>query len=103
MMIDKLGGSGPSPLRRPTESPATARRASTDERPAAGALSDTGRASGAGRPATSLLARAEAAAASTPPVDSQKVADIKLAMSRGEFRVDARAVAQAFLAMETGA
>ena len=70
---------------------------------AGGAAGATAAGGEARAPVTRLLARAEAAAAGTPQVDRQKVADIKLAMSRGEFRVDARAVAQAFLAMETGA
>ncbi|MEO6699137.1 MAG: flagellar biosynthesis anti-sigma factor FlgM [Paraperlucidibaca sp.] len=53
--------------------------------------------------ASSLIERAKAAAEQVPEVDRQKVDDIKLAIARGEFHVNPKAVAQAFVSMTLNA
>lgn len=53
--------------------------------------------------ASSLLDRAKEAAAHTPEVDRQHVDDIKRAIARGEFQVNPKAVAQAFVTMTLNA
>jgi len=90
-MVDKIGSYNTTPLRR--SEPART------EKPG-------GRAgAGTAQPATtrneSLLARAERAGAAAQEIDQSRVDDIKAAISRGEFKVDARAVARAFLDLET--
>ncbi|REH36736.1 FlgM family anti-sigma-28 factor [Paraperlucidibaca baekdonensis] len=51
----------------------------------------------------SLVDRAKAAAHEAPEIDRQKVDDIKLAIARGEFQVNPKAVAQAFVSMTLNA
>lgn len=52
---------------------------------------------------SSLIERAKAAAEHVPEVDRQKVDDIKQAIARGEFQVNPKAVAQAFVSMTLNA
>jgi flagellar biosynthesis anti-sigma factor FlgM len=52
---------------------------------------------------TSLIERAKAAAEHVPEVNRQKVDDIKQAIARGEFQVNPKAVAQAFVSMTLNA
>ncbi len=47
-----------------------------------------------------LTERAQSLAKGSPDVDEARVSDIKQAISRGEFTIDAKAVARAFIAME---
>lgn len=49
--------------------------------------------------ASSLMERAKVAVEQMPEVDRQKVDDIKLAIARGEFQINPKAVAQAFVSM----
>ncbi|WP_068859002.1 flagellar biosynthesis anti-sigma factor FlgM [Perlucidibaca aquatica] len=48
-----------------------------------------------------LTERAQSLAKASPDVDMSRVRDIKDAISRGEFTIDAKAVARAFIAMES--
>ncbi len=52
---------------------------------------------------SSLIERAKAAAEHVPEIDRQKVDDIKQAIARGEFQVNPKAVAQAFVSMTLNA
>lgn len=52
---------------------------------------------------SSLIERAKAAAEHVPEVDRQKVDDIKQAIARGEFHINPKAVAQAFVSMTLNA
>lgn len=96
-MVDKIHGVSATPLRRPDA--ARAESAGAAARPAAPASAPAAATVTSVR-SNSLLARAEQAMAGTPEIDQKKVDDIKAAISRGEFKVDARAVARAFLDME---
>lgn len=49
----------------------------------------------------SLLERAGERASQTPDVDLARVDEIKTAIARGEFSIDAKAVARAFIQMES--
>lgn len=48
-----------------------------------------------------LLERAGEAARSAPDADLARVNDIRTAIARGEFNIDAKAVARAFIRMES--
>jgi len=93
-MVDKIGGFNSVPLRR-TE------QARTEK---SGGNAPTASASSAGQASAtrneSLLARAERASAGAQEIDQAKVDEIKAAISRGEFKVDSRAVARAFMDLE---
>lgn len=92
-MVDKIHGFSATPLRRPDAGRAETGKPAAAPTPAGSATVTSVR-------SDSLLARAEQAMAGTPEIDQKKVDDIKAAISRGEFKVDARAVARAFLDME---
>lgn len=96
-MVDKIHGFSATPLRRPDAGRAETARETGKP---ASAPASTGSATVTSVRSDSLLARAEQAMAGTPEIDQKKVDDIKAAISRGEFKVDARAVARAFLDME---
>lgn len=52
---------------------------------------------------SSLIERAKVAAEHVPEVNRQQVDDIKQAIARGEFQVNPKAVAQAFVSMTLNA
>lgn len=97
-MVDKIPGFGATPLRRPEAS--RSETAQSAGKPAPAPAAETRHGSVSSVRSDSLLARASQAMADTPEIDQQKVDDIKAAISRGEFKVDAQAVARAFLDME---
>lgn len=84
----------------------TARRIDTPGKPVA-AATDSGQAASAPSGPVSgvqtLLSRALDQARQAPDIQQERVDALKAAISRGEFQIDARAVAQALLAMEDGA
>lgn len=96
-MVDKIHGFGATPLRRHDAGRAEAH---TTGKPATAPAAGASAGSVSSVRGDSLLARASQAMADTPEIDQKKVDDIKAAISRGEFKVDAQAVARAFLDME---
>lgn len=93
-MVDKISGWTPSQTRR-TDGPA--RSAAVGSGSTAGKSAESGQGT-----RTSLLDQARAKASASSGIDQAKVDDIKGAISRGEFTVNAPAVAKAFMAMESG-
>lgn len=96
-MVDKIHGWGTTPPRRsegPARSDAASRAGSTTSAKEASESAPAAR--------VSLLDQARARADAAPVVDQAKVDAIKGAISRGEFKIDATAVAKAFVAMESG-
>lgn len=96
-MVDKIHGWSTSQPRR-SEGPARTDAVSKTGTPAS---SKESRESGQAH-RTTLLDQARARADAAPVVDQAKVDAIKGAISRGEFKIDATAVAKAFVAMESG-
>lgn len=81
-----------------------ARRVETPGRPAVAGIDNAVARSaqtGAVKGTDTLLSRALDVASQAPEVNQARVDAIKDAISRGEFRVDARAVANALLAMDS--
>jgi len=93
-MVDKIGGFNSVSLRRTeqtrTEKSGSSLSATPPTRDLAKAMRNE-----------SLLARAERASAGAQEIDQAKVDEIKSAIRRGELKVDSRAVARAFLDLET--
>jgi len=99
-MVDKIHGWSTSQPRRtegPARSDAASRAGSTGSSTASKETSESAPAA-----RTTLLEQARARADAAPVVDQAKVDAIKGAISRGEFKIDATAVAKAFVAMESG-
>jgi len=101
-MISKIDNSSPVRASASVPSSAVVRRiapGSAEPQAAASQASASPRAS-AGT-SKSLLERAGERASAAPDVDMARVNDIKSAITRGEFSIDAKAVARAFINMES--
>lgn len=91
--IDHLPPSRPSAgIRRIDSGSAESRAATPDAAPARASTAAAGK---------SLLERATSSAKSGPDVDTARVIEIKTAIARGEFNIDPKAVARAFINMES--
>lgn len=72
-----------------------------DNRSTAAPVAVPSRASTSASTGKSLLERASERANHSPDVDLVRVDEIKTAIARGEFSIDAKAVARAFIHMES--
>lgn len=90
--IDNLPPSSPSAGVRRIDSDSTESRAAMPNAAPARTSSATGK---------SLLERATDSAKSSPDVDAARVSEIKIAIARGEFSIDSKAVARAFINIES--
>jgi len=101
-MINKIDNSSPVRPSASVQSSGVVRRiasGSAEPQAAASQASASPRASsGTGK---SLLERAGERAKASPDADMARVNEVKAAITRGEFSIDAKAVARAFINMES--
>ena len=105
-MLNKIDSASPVRASGSVSSPSVIRRIASGSAEARDATATrSGPASGNARAGTEigkgLLERAGERAQSTPEVDTARVDEVKAAIARGEFRIDSKAVARAFMALES--
>lgn len=93
-MVSKTGSPSASPLRRIEPLAYESRAAPTSE-------STPARSTASPQVSKSLLELATNQASASPDIDAARVNEIKTAISQGEFKIDPKAVAGAFLKMES--
>lgn len=91
-MVNKIDNLSPSLVRRIEARAADARTGKAPETAPARTSAPAGK---------TLIEQAGERARSSPDVNSARVNDVKAAIARGEFSIDPRAVARAFINMES--
>lgn len=91
-MVNKIDNMSSSPVRRIEARSADARPATSTEAAPARAKAQPGK---------TLMEQASERARSSPEVNNVRVGEVKAAIARGEFTIDPKAVARAFIRMES--
>lgn len=100
-MINKIDNSSPGRAASSVPSASIVRRIASDSaEPRAASASTFAPSRTNAEAGKSLLARASERAQSSPDVDITRVNEVKSAIARGEFSIDPKAVARAFINME---